>query len=131
MTIFHYRETFKAVRSGLRRTPTLAENANTTLLRQVSQNFRKEFPNAEIGRHAVGHRGEFSATLDEAKRHGVAKKGGGIFIMPQMKGKEFVATARGMEFRQDISITSARKLIEITRVVYSAFPILEGKLPKI
>lgn len=131
MTIFHYGETFKAIRSGLRNNPTLLANANHASLRSAARQFDKEFPNADIGRHAAGHRGEFSATLAEAKKHAVSSDGRRTFIFPHMEGDEFVATAKGQETRLKVGNANREKLAEITVLVFSSFPILDGKLPPI
>jgi hypothetical protein len=131
MTIFHYGKTLKALRSGLKHTPTLAASSDSGSLRSATQTFEKSFPNPDIGRHAAGHRGEFSATLAELRKHGTPGEGKRTFIFPHMEGDEFVATAKGREARLKIDNANWEKLAEITVLVFSAFPILDGKLPPV
>lgn len=131
MTVFHYENTLEAIRSGLRNTPTLANDADNQSLREAARRFRRDFPNADLARHAVGHRGEFATTFDEAKKHAVSGEGRHKFIMPHVEGNEFVATAKKQEVRLRIDNANRENLAEITAQVFSAFPALNGKLPPI
>lgn len=129
MTIYNYAHTLNGVRSGIKNSPTLLSISDAKKLRSAFQNLGKEFPNYELARNAVGHRGETYNTIDNIKTHGV-NKGEYIEYYPGgIKDDAYIATFKGKEIRTELNENKRKKLSEITALVYSAFPSLFSKLP--
>ena len=129
MTVYHFAQTLTAIRSSIGRSVTLSESADHSKLREAFQRLQKDFPNYDLARNSVGHRGETANLLETAKRHGVNRGDHIQYLSGSMQNDAYVCTFKGKELRVELTEIRRHCLSEITSIVYAAFPPLEGKLP--
>jgi len=129
MTVYHYAQALKIVRSNIGKSATLSASTDHSKLREAFQRLQKDFPDYDLARNSVGHRGETSDSLETAKRHGV-KQGSHIeFLSGKMQNNAYVSTFKGKELRVELTETKRRQLSDITKTIYSAFPLIFEELP--
>ncbi|MBB5046440.1 hypothetical protein HNR60_001185 [Rhodopseudomonas rhenobacensis] len=127
MTVFHFGKTVEAIRAASREIPTIKQNIEHARLRLATKRFRKEFPDFEMMRHAVGHRAEATSSLRSVKAHSA----GGVFIFGSLERRTYTMTMKGDHHSLAIDHRTRLTLAEIARVVFSAFPEIEASLPQL
>jgi hypothetical protein len=125
MTVYQYRHTLDGIRKSMPHVPTMAASIRQACLRDAWRALLRDFPN-DLARHAAGHRGEDIASPEKFKSHAVDRT---TYHLPHMDGWTYRFTYKGAAHELLVDHPSRLKLKEVTRSVYAAFPVLDGKLP--
>lgn len=127
LTVYHFEKTIAAIRSVMRDVPVLISQVEHSWLRAAAKRTRLEFPHAEKARHAVGHRAELTDSVKSIKAHSEA----GTFVFGRLASRVYTVSFEGVHRELAIDEGNRQKLAQIAHDVYSAFPMLAGKLPSL
>jgi len=101
MTLYHIAETFRVVKTLLHRCATLHEFVSEQVVNDLSREFARAFPDAEMLRDAVGHSAELTEDNEARAKNstneildlpGLRSEAKGLYIAPHLMGRKFVAT---------------------------------------
>jgi hypothetical protein len=67
MTVFHFGKSLLAIRTSMKKSPTIQAEVDHNALREAAKLLERDFPNYDLARHAAGHRAEAMASLEELK----------------------------------------------------------------
>ncbi|MCK1423902.1 hypothetical protein IVB15_01315 [Bradyrhizobium sp. 182] len=126
-TIFHFGKTIDAIRSGMRKLPTILNGVDHDRLRAASKQFHRSFPDYALIRHGAGHRAESTASIQSLNKHSED----GTFIFGTIKDRVYTVTFESKHRTLAIDKPTRRILAQIAKSIYEAFPKLTESLPTI
>lgn len=129
MTLFHVGKSLMQIKSNLRFTETIKADSNADSLRKASGELERAFPNYNVARHAVGHRAEAMASLEQVKEHSIEIEGWQEFRMGRVEGDDYVATFEKKLIKVPLTEEARQRLNGVVALIYSAFPKLQPMLP--
>lgn len=129
MTLFHVGKALMQIKANMRFTQTIKADSDADSLRKASGELERAFPNYNVARHAVGHRAEAMASLEQVKEHAIEIEGGQEFIMGNVQGDDYVATFEKKLLKVPLTEEARQRLNNVVALIYSAFPKLTHMLP--
>jgi hypothetical protein len=124
MTLYHFKETLEGLCRNAGRIGEI--NTDSSALRAARARFKSEFPDVDAVRHAMAHRAESTATLENLKANACS----GFFQIARVKGRTLNVTRRKQNYSLEIDNDRRRVLAGIANDVLCAFRAIAGDLPR-
>ncbi len=131
MTVFHFGKALEAIKSSMNLTPIISAQVAHDELREASRVFKREFPDADMLRHAVAHRAESLTSFLKIQQQASPIEGGKEYYTGSTVNEIYRITYKNRNLCIPINNETHKRLAEITLLVYSSFKDLSNLLPKI
>lgn len=119
LSVYHFSVTLRAIRAGLGRCPTLQALVDSEKLREASKTFNRQFPDAVLLRHAVGHLAEQLSTPEKFAE--LKRPGEFVFWETNVGGYFTMASPRGRQVKLDVHERTLDRLRTVLIAVCDAF----------
>lgn len=124
LSVYHFGVTLRAIRAGLKRCLTLRDQVDADELRKAAKAFARDFPDAVLLRHAVGHLAEQLSTPEKMAE--LRRPGEFLKWETQVGGYFTMASPAGRQVRLDVH---ERTQAQLRRVLVMTCEAFEGADP--
>lgn len=137
LTVYHFGETLKHVRSAMKDAKSIADMVDPNSLRLVTKKFESSFPDAEALRHAIAHASDLWRNVFHYLKNAITGKvtsgtisisGTNVALQYALNQRRFCAIREGRLACYEMSEQTLNSLITLKEEFYSAFRPAEQKL---